>query len=83
MITLHDAIRALNPQVVTIRGEEAFDKDENPVAYDLKAAQAKLAEMQTAEEAAQAAKEAQKQSAIAKLSALGLTAEEITALGVA
>ena len=34
MITKHKAIRALYPQVVTIRGDEAFDKDENLVAYD-------------------------------------------------
>ena len=45
MITLHEAIYALNPQVVTIRGEEAFDKDDKPVAYDKAAAQAKLAQM--------------------------------------
>ena len=49
MINIYDAIRALNPQVVTIRGEEAFDKDENPVAYDLAAAQAKLKELEAQE----------------------------------
>ena len=36
----HEAIYALNPSVVTIRGENAFDKDENPVAYDRAAAEA-------------------------------------------
>ena len=83
MITIHDAIRALNPQIVTIRGEEAFDKDDKPVAYDMTAAQAKLAELQAAEVAAQQAQETHKQNAIAKLTALGLTADEISALGVA
>lgn len=28
------AIFALNPSVVTIRGEDAFDANDNPVAYD-------------------------------------------------
>ena len=82
MITIHEAIYALNPQVVTIRGEEAFDKDDKPVVYDMTAAQAKLAELQAAETAAQQAQETHKQNAIAKLTALGLTADEISALGV-
>ena len=82
MIDLHQAIRALNPQVVIIRGEEAFDANDNPVAYDMTAAQAKLAELQAAEAQAQQAQETHKQNAIAKLTALGLTADEIAALGV-
>jgi hypothetical protein len=82
MISLHDAIRALNPSVVNIRGEEAFDANNNPVTYDLSAAQAKLIELQAAEATAQQTAEAHRQSAIAKLSALGLTTDEITALGV-
>ena len=40
MIELHNAIRYLNPSVVTIRGEEAFDKDGNEVTYDKVAVQA-------------------------------------------
>jgi hypothetical protein len=36
----HEAIFALNPSVVTIRGEDAFDQDENPVVYDRAAAEA-------------------------------------------
>jgi hypothetical protein len=82
MIYLHDAILALNPLIKTIRGEEAFDANDNPVAYDLSAAQAKLVELQAAEAQAQQTAEAHRQSAIAKLSALGLTADEISALGV-
>lgn len=31
---LHEAIYKLYPQVVTIRGEVAYDKDENIVEYD-------------------------------------------------
>ena len=30
----HDAIRAVNSSVVTIRGDDAFDADGNPVTYD-------------------------------------------------
>ena len=39
----HDAIYALNPSVVTIRGETAYDKDGNEVAYDKAAVEAYLA----------------------------------------
>jgi hypothetical protein len=30
----HDAIRAINSSVVTIRGDDAFDADGNPATYD-------------------------------------------------
>lgn len=36
----HDAIRAVNSSVVTIRGDDAFDADGNPVIYDETAVQA-------------------------------------------
>ena len=36
----HDAIRAVNSAVVTIRGDDAFDADGNPVTYDETAVQA-------------------------------------------
>ena len=36
----HKAIYALNPSVVTIRGDDAFDEQGNPVAYDRAAVQA-------------------------------------------
>ena len=42
-MTLFQAIRQLNPSVVTIRGDEAFDADGNPVSYDLSAAEALVA----------------------------------------
>jgi hypothetical protein len=80
MITLHDAIYALNPSVVVIRGDVAYDKDEKEVSYDLAAAQAKLVEMQQAEAQAQQAAETAKTSAMNKLTALGLTQAEINAL---
>jgi hypothetical protein len=36
----HEAIYALNPSVVTIRGETAYDANGNEVAYDKDAVQA-------------------------------------------
>jgi len=36
----HQAIRALHSNVVTIRSDEAFDADGNPVTYDESAVQA-------------------------------------------
>jgi len=75
MITLHDAIFALNSSIKVIRGEDAFDEQGNEITYDKSAAQAKLTELQTAEQNAKA-------SALAKLTAIGLTADEIAALGV-
>jgi hypothetical protein len=80
MITLHDAIYALNPAITVIRGDVAYDKDENEVSYDKAQAQAKLLEMQETELKAWQDKDTAKQSALAKLSALGLTQDEISAL---
>ena len=36
----HEVIFKLNPTVVTIRGDEAYDIDDNPVQYDKVAVQA-------------------------------------------
>jgi len=80
MIDIHQAIYALNPSVVTIRDDVAYDANEQEVAYDKSAAEAKLVELQAAEaKAEQDAKDA-KASATAKLTALGLTQAEVTAL---
>jgi hypothetical protein len=80
MIHLHQAIYILNPSIKVIRGEEAFDENDNPIDYDLDAAQAKLAEMQTEAENAKQAEINAKQTALNKLSALGLTENEVKAL---
>jgi hypothetical protein len=80
MIDISDAIFALNPSIKIIRGNVAYDANEQKVAYDMTQAEAKLAELQaqiTAKEQAQATAKA---SALAKLSALGLTENEIKAL---
>jgi len=77
---LHEAIYKLNPTIVTIRGNVAYDAEGNEVAYDLAQAEAKLAELQAQAEAdAQAVIDA-KQSAISKLTALGLTQDEVKAI---
>jgi hypothetical protein len=80
MINIHQAIFALNPTVVTIRGDIAYDANEQEVAYDMAQAEAKLSEMQMAEVTAWQDKDMAKQSAMAKLSALGLTEDEVKAL---
>ena len=80
MLNIHNAIFALNPNIVIIRGDIAYDKDEQVVQYDLTQAEAKLVELQAQEaQAEQAAKDA-KASALAKLTALGLTQDEVKAL---
>ena len=82
MITTFDAIYALDSSIVSIRNDDAFDVNGNAVEYDKSAVQAKLAELQAAETAKQEAEVAAKESALSKLTALGLTADEIAALGV-
>jgi hypothetical protein len=69
----HNAIYKLNPTVVTIRGDIAYDANGNEVAYDLAAVTTQ------AEADAQAVIDT-KASALAKLAALGLTQDEVKAL---
>ena len=77
---LHEAIYQLNPTVITIRGNVAYDANEQVVEYDLAQAESKLEELQAQFEAdAQAAIDT-KVSALSKLSALGLTQDEVKAL---
>ena len=80
MKNLHDAILALNPSIVTVRGDVAYTQDEQIVEYDMVQAQAKLIELQTQEAQAEQASKNAKASALAKLAALGLTQDEVTAL---
>jgi hypothetical protein len=73
MIDIFSAIQKLYPQVITLRGDIAYDANENEVAYDIQTVTAQ------AEADAQAAIDT-KASALAKLTALGLTADEVKAL---
>jgi hypothetical protein len=80
MINLYTAIFAINPSIVTIRGDIAYDANEKEVPYDMEQAQAKLIELQALDaQKEQIAKDA-KASALDKLAKLGLTDAEITAL---
>lgn len=81
-MNLHKAIYELNPTVVTIRGDVAYDANEQVVEYDRAAAEAKALELQAEAEAAKQAQADARQSALNKLMALGLTEEEALALGV-
>ena len=79
---LHDAIYQLNPTIVTIRGDVAYDANEQVVEYDRAAAETKAIELEAEAEATKQAQVAARQSALNKLMALGLTEEEALALGV-
>ena len=68
-----DAIYKLYPNVVRTVGDTAYDAEGNEVAYDLQAVTAQ------AQADAQAVIDT-KASALAKLAALGLTADEVKAL---
>jgi hypothetical protein len=70
-----DTIYKLYPNVVSTLDDKAFDAAGNEVAYDL---QAVTAQAQADAEAAETAKTA----ALAKLTALGLTPADLTALGL-
>ena len=80
MIDIHQAIYALNPSIVTIRGNVAYDANEQEIAYDMAQAQGKLAELQAAESAQEQTQATAKASALAKLAALGLSEDEVKAL---
>jgi len=80
MITIHKAIYALNSSIKTINGETAYDQEGNEVAYDKSAAEVKLTQLQAEEVAKKEAEVAAKESALSKLTALGLTADEVKAL---
>lgn len=81
MILIQQAILALDPKIVTIRNDVAYDAEENIVEYDKEAAQAKFEQMQAEEITSRQAREQAKQTALNKLMALGLTEEEALALG--
>jgi hypothetical protein len=73
MIDIFSAIQKLYPQVITLRGDIAYDASENEVVYNLQAVTAQ------AQADAQAVIDT-KASALAKLTALGLTQDEVKAL---
>jgi hypothetical protein len=80
MIILQNAIFALNPNITHIRGDVAYDVNEKEVSYNMAQAEAKLVELEAQAEAAAQAVIDTKNSALAKLAALGLTQDEVKAL---
>jgi hypothetical protein len=83
--TLHDAVLALYTNATWIAGNNvdsliAKDSNENLITLDKFAITSKLDELQAQATAQEQAKEATKASALAKLTALGLTQAEIKAL---
>ena len=73
MINITQTIYKLYPNVVRTVGDTAYDANGNEVSYDL---QAVTAQAQADEQAAKDIKA----SALAKLTALGLTQDEVKAL---
>jgi len=73
MINITEAIYKLYPQTVRTVGDTAYDADGNEVAYDLQAVTAQ------AEADAQAVIDT-KASALAKITAFGLSEDEVKAL---
>jgi hypothetical protein len=69
----YNALRELYPTVISCIGDVAYDANGAEVSYDLEAVNAKV-------EADKQAQESHKNSALAKLTALGLTENEVKAL---
>jgi hypothetical protein len=80
MIYQHEAIYMLYPNVIKINNITAYDKNDEVVEYDQDAVDAKAVELENQQIAKEQAKIDAKESAISKLSALGLTQEEIKSL---
>jgi len=74
------AVYKLYPQVISIASDVAYDADGNEVAYDLQAVTAKIAQDEADKVAAEQAQATAKASALAKLTALGLSEDEVKAL---
>ena len=85
MIYLHDAVYSVYPNAGVVIGNNAdslkvLDKDHQPMTIDLDLVTAKLVELQAEAEANAQAIIDTKAFALAKLTALGLTADEVKAL---
>jgi len=85
MIHIHDAVYAVYTNAVTIRGNDVNsllveDINGHPITIVPATVIAKQADLQAAETATEQAAIASKASALAKLTALGLTQAEVTAL---
>ena len=82
---IHDAVRAVYSNVVTISGNDVnsltcLDQNGAEVTIVSETVEAKLTELQNAYTAEQTAQANAKASALAKLTALGLTQDEVKAI---
>jgi len=75
-----EIIYKLYPQVVRTSGDIAYDAQGNEVIYDINAVNAKIAQDEADALAAEQAQVTAKASALAKLTALGLTQDEVKAI---
>jgi hypothetical protein len=85
MTSLHQAVYALYPNAIAIRGNDiesitAEDANNKSISISQNEVIAKLAELQAAEAQAEQAAKDDKDSALAKLAKLGLTEDEVKAL---
>ena len=76
----HQAIYNTHPTATNIRDDNVFDIDGNPVAIDQSLVDAESSRLETEQATAVAQKAADKQSAVEKLTALGLSESEVNAL---
>jgi len=84
-IILHQAVRSLHTDAITITGNDVdllvvLGANNETIAINTANVAAQLVTLQTEYEEQQAAKAAATNTAISKLTALGLTADEIAAL---
>jgi hypothetical protein len=75
-----EAIYKLYSSVICIRGDEAFDVNDNKIEYDIDSVNAKADELQAIEDSKKEQEIIAKESALSKLTALGLTTQEVKAL---
>jgi hypothetical protein len=85
MKTLHDAVFVLYTNSITVRGNDidslvAIDSNENSIVLNKAAITSKLAQLQAEETTQEQTALTAKASALAKLTALGLTQAEVKAL---
>jgi len=75
-----NALFKLYPTVTNTIGDVAYDAQGNEVVYNLSSLKAKVAQDEADKTAQEEAQATAKASALAKLAALGLTADEVKAL---
>jgi hypothetical protein len=83
--TIHDAVRVVYSNAISIWGNDVnslqvFDINNSPITIDVNSVNSAFTTLESNYTAQQATQEQHKQNAISKLTSLGLTADEISAL---